>query len=277
MKRKTAGLHTELVVRNPLGFFLGDTRIRLLEAVAQHGSITHAAKSVPLSYKAAWDAIDDMNNVAPEPLVTRSVGGRHGGGASLTAYGVKMIALYRTLVKRYEATADALSQQLDAVEAEAAGELQPLIERLELRTTARNQFVGTIEELVGVKDDVDVEITVRVDADFALCAVVTSDVVERLGLHPGRPVAAVVPATAVHLSTGTGLRVAARNRFRGRVLEVHSGPVNAEVTIELPSSRTLTASVTSAAVEELGLAPGVEAEAMFKASSLVLQSFDHWS
>ena len=64
--RGTLGVDTEF------GSFLGDTRIRLLEAIDKHGSITQAAKAVPLSYKAAWDAIDAMNNLADQPLVLRS-------------------------------------------------------------------------------------------------------------------------------------------------------------------------------------------------------------
>jgi molybdate transport system regulatory protein len=49
-------LRGKLEVDTELGTFLGDTRIRLLEAIAKHGSISQAAKAVPLSYKAAWDA-----------------------------------------------------------------------------------------------------------------------------------------------------------------------------------------------------------------------------
>jgi molybdenum-dependent DNA-binding transcriptional regulator ModE len=64
--------------------FLGDTRIRLLEAIDRYGSISQAAKAVPLSYKAAWDAVDAMNNLAEAPLVERSVGGKHGAPASPT-------------------------------------------------------------------------------------------------------------------------------------------------------------------------------------------------
>ena len=68
-------LRGKLEVDTELGTFLGDTRIRLLEAIAKHGSISQAAKAVPLSYKAAWDAIDAMNNLAEHPLVTRVTGG----------------------------------------------------------------------------------------------------------------------------------------------------------------------------------------------------------
>ena len=58
----------------------GTNRVGLLAALAQCGSITAAAKQVGLSYKAAWEAIDTMNNLAGEPLVQRSTGGKGGGG-----------------------------------------------------------------------------------------------------------------------------------------------------------------------------------------------------
>ncbi|MCC7059524.1 MAG: winged helix-turn-helix domain-containing protein, partial [Burkholderiaceae bacterium] len=59
--------------------FGGPGRIALLEAIHSEGSITRAARKVGLSYKAAWDAIDTMNNLAAEPLVTRVTGGKGGG------------------------------------------------------------------------------------------------------------------------------------------------------------------------------------------------------
>lgn len=45
--------------------FLLEKRIRLLNAIEQYGSILKAAKNVPMSYKAAWDSIDAMNNLSP--------------------------------------------------------------------------------------------------------------------------------------------------------------------------------------------------------------------
>jgi len=59
-----------LSVNTEVGAFLGDTRIRLLEAIGRLGSISRAAKAVPMSYKAAWDALDAMNNLARPPRST---------------------------------------------------------------------------------------------------------------------------------------------------------------------------------------------------------------
>ncbi|WP_241000158.1 winged helix-turn-helix domain-containing protein, partial [Pseudomonas viridiflava] len=68
-----------------------------MQHIAEQGSITRAAKSAGLSYKAAWDAIDELNNLAHRPLVERSVGGRGGGGATLSAEGERILRLYQRL------------------------------------------------------------------------------------------------------------------------------------------------------------------------------------
>ena len=64
--------------------FGGTQRIALLAAVAECGSITQAAKNINMSYKAAWDAIEQMNNLAGEPLLERASGGKGGGGGMTT-------------------------------------------------------------------------------------------------------------------------------------------------------------------------------------------------
>ena len=59
--------------------------MELLTKIAECGSITQAAKSIKMSYKAAWDAVDQMNNLAGEPLVERVTGGKGGIGANCGA------------------------------------------------------------------------------------------------------------------------------------------------------------------------------------------------
>jgi molybdate transport system regulatory protein len=96
----------KLLIETGMGRLLGDKRIRLLEAIDKHGSISQAAKAVPFSYKAAWETVDQMNNLAPEPIVLRSVGGRHGGGTALTAFGRRLVAFYRALEQEYQGALD---------------------------------------------------------------------------------------------------------------------------------------------------------------------------
>src|SRR5262245_66192052 len=78
----------------------GNDRVALLASIADYGSITQAAKAVGVSYKAAWDAIDTMNNLAGEPLVERLAGGKGGGGTRLTQRGLQLVENFLTIEDR---------------------------------------------------------------------------------------------------------------------------------------------------------------------------------
>ena len=64
---------------------VGAERIALLQAVAELGSISAAAKQVGLSYKGAWDGVQALNNLFDGPLVAAQPGGRQGTGAAWRA------------------------------------------------------------------------------------------------------------------------------------------------------------------------------------------------
>ena len=95
-----SSLTGRLTLQTPLGAVLSESRIRLLEAIDRCGSLNRAAREVPLSYKAAWEALDTMNRLAPEPLVERLTGGRGGlvdvrlqlGDAEAAASGPTLLA-----------------------------------------------------------------------------------------------------------------------------------------------------------------------------------------
>jgi molybdate transport system regulatory protein len=75
-------------------FFLGKGRVELLKSIVICGSISAAAKSMKMSYKKAWTAVDDVNSVSDEPLVIRTAGGSGGGGTLITEAGKEAIELY---------------------------------------------------------------------------------------------------------------------------------------------------------------------------------------
>ena len=85
-----------------------------------------------------------------------------------------------------------------------------------------------------------------------------------------------VPVTEVERLRGapprhrTGTELSARNRFPGRIVSVESDGVMALVELEAGPFR-LTAAITRDSVEELGLAPGVEATATVKATSVMIE------
>jgi len=263
----------KLQIDTSMGSFLGDKRIRLLEAIDKTGSISQAAKAVPMSYKAAWDAVDDMNNVAPQPLVNRAAGGRHGGGTELTAFARRLIAFYRALEQESQLALEKLSANLEQNGVIDVAEFRQALRRMSMKTSARNQFAGPI---TAIKEGVvDTEVTLELAPGLLLTAIVTGTSAENLGLAVGRDVLAFVKASSVLLMTGEDGQISARNRFTGTVTHIHSGPVNAEVTLTMPGGQhVITAVVTDDSVKRLGLEVGKPLTAVFKASSVFLASAD---
>lgn len=80
---------------------VGPGKIALLEAIADTGSLTSAAKALDMSYRRAWLLLDELNKSLRQPAVDSAKGGQHGGGSELTDVGRNLVALYR----RIDATA----------------------------------------------------------------------------------------------------------------------------------------------------------------------------
>ena len=99
------------------GTFLEGTRIRLLEAIDEFGSISKAARHLPISYKTAWDAVNTMTRMAGHPLVVRTTGGSGGGGSQLTDYARRLVAFYRALESEYQMAISELSSHVEATTA----------------------------------------------------------------------------------------------------------------------------------------------------------------
>ena len=91
---------------------IGPGKIALIEAIAETGSITAAAKSLDMSYRRAWMLLDELNNALKKPAVDSAKGGQHGGGSALTDTGRDLIALYRGVEERAAKACQAELKQL---------------------------------------------------------------------------------------------------------------------------------------------------------------------
>lgn len=242
----------------------GPDRMALLGAVARQGSITQGAQAVGVSYKTAWDAIDAMNELAGVPLVERSTGGRGGGGTRLTEHGQRLVARFEQLTAAHERFVSLLSTNcLDLDQAFS------LLQAVNLKTSARNQWAGTVNAIRAgaVNDDVEV----LMPGGARINAIVTRESSDALGLRMKQPVIAMVKAPAVVLAIDLGeTRVSTRNRLDGIVQAVRPGAVNAEVTIETRDGLPVVATVTLDSIERLELAPGRAVTALVAASDVIL-------
>ncbi|MEA1049623.1 TOBE domain-containing protein [Lamprobacter modestohalophilus] len=274
--------------------FLGEARIGLLEQIGERGSITQAAKAAGISYKAAWDAVDAMNNLAPTPVVATATGGRGGGGARLTDEGRRLIVAYRTISAEYRHFLEGVNAALGDREAGVA-----MLQRLALRTSARNQFIGQIVSVTARPVDAEVEIAIQGGARVR--AGVTNESVDCLGLKPGRHVWALIKAVAVRIEpetpsassrvgshsspsssvgtspnpsssngTRTSISVPNLNRLCGQVQRITRSDGPAEVVVALEAGITVRGLIDAERLEPLGIREQTRACALFEPASVII-------
>jgi molybdate transport system regulatory protein len=256
----------EVWLRTGGGALGGASRVALLAAIRETGSINAAAKAVGMSYKAAWDAVDAMNQLAGEALVVRTTGGRGGGGTRVTPRAERLIASFAVIQAEHRR----FLQRMSAGMADFAADWSTL-RRISMRTSARNQLFGRVALIT--RGSVNDELTIALPGGEMIVAVLTHASVETLNLEPGSEAFALIKASWIMLLADPpagGARLSARNQLAGTVAGIQRGAVNTEVAITLPGGTPLTAIITNESVARLGLAIGGAVAAVFKASSVIV-------
>ena len=136
-----------------------------------------------------------------------------------------------------------------------------------MKLSARNQFPGTVTQV----NEGAVNGIVTIDVNGTpVTSTISMSAIRELGLEPGKKAYAVVKATEVMVGLGEHLTLSARNQFPGKVISVEKGAVNSIVRMEALGGNTISATISNAAVEELGLKQGVDALAVIKATSVMV-------
>ena len=106
MARRAPAADPQLRVLLRSAVAIGPGKAALLEAIAEHGSISAAARTMKMSYRRAWVLVDTMNRAFRKPLVRTETGGRRGGGATVTKTGFVVLRRYRAMeAKAHQAVA----------------------------------------------------------------------------------------------------------------------------------------------------------------------------
>ena len=241
---------------------VGAERIALLEAVAELGSISAAAKRLGLSYKGAWDGVQALNNLFDGPLIAAQPGGRSGGAAQVTDRGLAVIAAFHKVETE-------LAAALARIEAGLGGDdLGGLFWSLGMKTSARNALRGVVSDIT--PGAVNSEVTLKVADGVEIVSVVTRQSVEDLGLAVGKPAIALIKSSFVVLAKGEGLVTSARNQLRTEVLRREDGAVSSEISLGLADGKTLVATITRESAEIMQLAVGDAVTALIKAPHVIL-------
>ena len=101
-KKLTFNADGRIWISTAEGKLVGKGRIELMEKIKQFGSIRQAALAMQMSYRQAWQLIDDMNSKAQTPLVISNRGGKGGGSAGVTEKGEQLIALFHSFNKKFQ-------------------------------------------------------------------------------------------------------------------------------------------------------------------------------
>ena len=228
--------------RSALGHAPSDRRIAVLREIEVCGSISKAARAVGVSYKAAWQAVETLTNLAGVPLVSRVVGGAGGGGAVLTPAGHDLLAAAQATVQARGAVLGRWPSQQPS---------QPgALSRLALQTSMRNHVPCVVRrlEVEGAIARVFLDFWMPADTAAAsppeqppLVARITRESAQLLALAPGVVLQALCKATAVEVARRgsaefSRLGLAAECQLVARATRVVRGAQGDEVTVQLHSA-----------------------------------------
>lgn len=187
--------------------FLGKGRIELLKLIDKTGSLSKAAKEMKMSYKAAWDTLNDMNKVSGTPLIESSTGGKGGGGSKLTAMAHLYIALYEKIYDEQRAFFDSIEPHMSDYDA-----LSQFLNRTNLRVSARNQIKMSISSIK--QDGLNTNLKLK-NSDIELTASITTKSVNELGLKKGVDVYTIIKSSAITIVKNE------KNDINTNILEVN--------------------------------------------------------
>ncbi|WP_027399016.1 TOBE domain-containing protein [Anaerovorax odorimutans] len=133
--------------------------------------------------------------------------------------------------------------------------------------SARNQLKGKIESIK--EGAVNAAVTLKTESGEKITSTISLEAVKELKLEAGKDATAIIKATEVLIGLGE-LQISARNKLVGEVVNINEGPVNAIVTLKTKNGGNISSTISLAAVKELGLAQGIKATAIIKATSVMI-------
>lgn len=243
---------------------LDESRMALLDKIAETGSITKAGKAVGISYRTAWLTIDHLNSISDLPLVDRTTGGKAGGGTRLTEHGRNLLDVYRAIQAEHRKYLGRLRDGIHDFD-----RFLHLTRKISLKTSARNQLFAHVESIR--TQGLAAHVVLRLKGPDRLTSEITVDGLESLGLREGDDVYALIKANWISLSPARGpKRKPDENALKGKIISLDRRETTAEVVTRLNGGSNLVSVVPLSDIREMGLAEGKAVLAVFHASNVIL-------
>ena len=231
--------------------FITPERIELLRSIVTHGSISAGAKGIGKSYKWAWDSIEQMNSHSNTVLVSKSSGGKGGGGASITPFAQDMIDYYDDLERVHQSKIERYEERFNhAFE----------------RGTFSNDIASTLHgsiELVEHHDDVcELSIAYGSTTLKAKCK-------QSLGLKQDSQIAFMVESNQIIIAK-EAVSISAQNLLVGKIIEIVEEAKNVYLDLELETQEHLRVLITTNSLEQFDLRVGENCFAYFKTYNITI-------
>lgn len=243
---------------------LDSRMISLLAAIADSGSLNQAAKQVGLSYKGAWQMIERANNLAPKALIVTATGGSKGGGTRLTSAGLALVRLFEQLTAQHQAFIEQLNQSLAA-----DVDMQLLLKRLTIKTSATNQLFGVITAIEMGAVSAEVVVTLKGGEAIVVSLAITE--LESLALAVGSDVVLLLNDVEIILASDFDhWSLSARNCLGGTIIRIQQDGKDALVVMALANGDTLSATLSLSSADALALKCGDLAYLVFKGNAVMV-------
>ena len=238
-------------------------RLQLLRLVDEHGSISAAAKILGVSYKAAWEAVEQINNMSPQPILVRKTGGERGGGTVLTGHGINFLQFMTNFDDQFQAFLENLGSVGDGMQM-----FTQYMQAIKFSTSAGNLFAGKIVSLT--RGQVMGEVVLDIGHGDTIVALVSNQSTKNLGLRLGSNVYALIQSSSIIITKESGFKSSARNHLVGKVSRLDFSGVGGEVGVQLEGGKVVSAVVTSESAQNMDIHIGDSVSALFKATQVIL-------
>ncbi|ADN09991.1 TOBE domain-containing protein [Sulfurimonas autotrophica] len=241
------------------GFF-GKGRIELLEKINEYGSISAAAKAMKMSYKAAWDAINEMNNLSETPIVKRESGGKGGGGTVLTEQGHITIALYKKLEKMQKHFWNSIESIGDDIDL-----LENFSKRMTFQTSARNQLLAAVTNIDTTK--LGATLTLVLSGGENIKVYITRRSLDEMQITNTTKLFVLLKSSWIEVSNNSKEGC---NNIPCKLTNITTDSHNAEIDLLTSGGNALTASLSLKSFKDLSLREGDTAWMYFKPSNAIV-------
>ena len=238
--------------------FLGKGRIELLKKIDEYGSLAKAAKAMKMSYKSAWDSLNEMKKLSSEALIISNSGGKGGGGSRLTKKAHHYIKTYELLYKTQQEFLKSIESHTQDIE-----DLKLFLQRNSLRTSARNQIFGKVQQIQ--KGQINSLLTIDIDNSLHVKASITNESIKELGIKIDTQVYTLIKASWVKIASKKE-----DNSIFGTILEIKREKELVEILLKINDKLTITSVMNLSEFESLHVEIENRVFATFRPSDTII-------